>query len=37
MVNMGLFDGVKKENGEAQVLLERHEKKELNDTDFLKA
>ena len=37
MVNMGLFDGVKKENDEAQVLLERHEKKELNDTDFLKA
>ena len=37
MVNMGLFDCVKKENGEAQVLLERHEKKELNDTDFLKA
>ena len=34
---MGLFDGVKKENDEAQVLLERHEKKELNDTDFLKA
>ena len=37
MVNMGLFDGVKKENDDAQVLLERHEKKELNDTDFLKA
>ena len=34
---MGLFDGVKKENDDAQVLLERHEKKELNDTDFLKA
>ena len=34
---MGLFDGVKKENDDAQVLLERHEKKELNDADFLKA
>jgi hypothetical protein len=34
---MGLFDGIKKENDEAQVLLDRHEKKELNDTDFLKA
>jgi len=34
---MGLFDGMKKKNDEAQVLLERHEKKELNDTDFLKA
>ena len=33
---MGLFDGMGKSN-EAQELLERHKKKELNDTDFLKA
>ena len=35
--HMGLFDRAKKENNEAQVLLEKHERKELGDTDFLKA
>lgn len=28
---MGLFDRAKKENNDAQVLLERHERKELGD------
>ncbi|MCR4791350.1 MAG: hypothetical protein K5871_01230 [Lachnospiraceae bacterium] len=34
---MGLFDGFKKKENEAGILLEKHENKVLNDKDFLKA